>query len=141
MGGARITLAVFVGMGLATLAAIAGVDAHSFPLFFGAYMAVFLLAGMGNGSTYRMIPCIFAELGRRAGGDTVDYKRRAAAVIGIAGAIGAFGGVLVNVAFRQSFLTYHTGDAAYATFIAFYAVCVVVTWAVYLRPRHLRSAI
>jgi len=42
--------------------------------------------------------------------------------------------VLVNIAFRESFLSYHTGDGAYLAFIAFYAVCVVVTWAVYLRP-------
>jgi NNP family nitrate/nitrite transporter-like MFS transporter len=51
LGGARVTLAVFAGMALATMAAIAGVDRHSFPLFFGAYMVVFLLSGMGNGST------------------------------------------------------------------------------------------
>src|SRR3954464_10198564 len=91
-GGAPVTFGVFAGMAVATGAAIAGVNAHSFPLFFGAFMAVFLLAGMGNGSTYRMIPCIFAELGRRdPERSAVDYKRRAAAVIGIAGAIGAFG--------------------------------------------------
>jgi NNP family nitrate/nitrite transporter-like MFS transporter len=39
----------------------------------------------------------------------------------------------VNLAFRQSFLTYQTADAAYIGFIAFYALCVLVTWAVYLR--------
>jgi NNP family nitrate/nitrite transporter-like MFS transporter len=54
-------------------------------------------------------------------------------VIGIAGAVGAFGGVLVNIAFRQSFLHTKNGDAAYIGFIAFYLVCVVVTWAVYVR--------
>src|SRR4051794_32622890 len=58
IGGARVTLAVFLGMGVFTLLAIAGVEGRSFPLFFGAYMGVFLLAGMGNGSTYRMIPSI-----------------------------------------------------------------------------------
>src|SRR3954471_18160851 len=105
VGGARVTLAVFVGMGVFTAVAIAGVNHHSFPLFFGSYMVVFLLAGMGNGSTYRMIPCIFAELGRRdPERSTVDYKRQAAAVIGIAGAIGAFGGFLIQVVLRQASL-------------------------------------
>ena len=33
------------------------------------------------------------------------------ALIGIAGAVGAFGGVLVNLAFRQSFLSSGSGDA------------------------------
>jgi NNP family nitrate/nitrite transporter-like MFS transporter len=99
-------------MGLFTVAAIAGVDRHSFGLFFGAYMGVFLLAGMGNGSTYRMIPSIFAELGRseaRTNGldaeeARVEFKRRAAAVIGIAGAVGAFGGFLIQVILRQASL-------------------------------------
>jgi NNP family nitrate/nitrite transporter-like MFS transporter len=60
-------------------------------------------------------------------------------VIGIAGAIGAFGGVLVNVAFRQSFLSSGTGNAAYLGFIAYYVLCAALTWAVYVRvtPRHL----
>ena len=57
------------------------------------------------------------------------------ALIGIAGAVGAFGGVLVNLAFRQSFMTTGTGDSAYLAFIAFYVVCVAVTWVVYLRPQ------
>jgi NNP family nitrate/nitrite transporter-like MFS transporter len=67
---------------------------------------------MGNGSTYRMIPAIFANLGRgearrtgqEAGALLVNYKRQAAAVIGIAGAIGAFGGFLIQVVFRQASL-------------------------------------
>jgi NNP family nitrate/nitrite transporter-like MFS transporter len=112
VGGARVTLAVFLGMGAFTVAAIAGVREHSFPLFFGAYMGVFLLAGMGNGSTYRMIPCIFAALGRSEAAEKgldpeqarVEFKRRAAAVIGIAGAIGAFGGFLIQVILRQASL-------------------------------------
>jgi NNP family nitrate/nitrite transporter-like MFS transporter len=33
-----------------------------------------------------------------------DYKRQTAAVIGIAGAVGAFGGFLIQVVFRQSSL-------------------------------------
>jgi NNP family nitrate/nitrite transporter-like MFS transporter len=112
LGGARVTLAVFLGMGAFTVAAIAGVREHSFPLFFGAYMGVFLLAGMGNGSTYRMIPSIFAALGRSEAAEKgldpeqarVEFKRRAAAVIGIAGAIGAFGGFLIQVILRQASL-------------------------------------
>jgi NNP family nitrate/nitrite transporter-like MFS transporter len=67
---------------------------------------------MGNGSTYRMIPCIFAALGRKEADERgldpkttlVDFKRRAAAVIGIAGAIGAFGGFLIQVIFREASL-------------------------------------
>jgi NNP family nitrate/nitrite transporter-like MFS transporter len=106
LGGARVTLACFAGMGAFTALAIAGVNQHSFTLFFAAYMVIFLFSGMGNGSTYRMIPAIFAELGRRDPKATlVEYKRRAAAAIGICGAIGAFGGFLIQVAFRQASLS------------------------------------
>jgi nitrate/nitrite transporter NarK len=59
----------------------------------------------------------------------------AGALIGLAGAVGAFGGVGVNIAFRQSFLHTGSGDAAYLSFLFFYGVCFALTWAVYLRPR------
>jgi MFS transporter, NNP family, nitrate/nitrite transporter len=57
------------------------------------------------------------------------------ALIGLAGAIGALGGVMVNLAFRQSFLTLKNGDGAYAAFVAFYVVCCLVTWVVFMRRR------
>jgi NNP family nitrate/nitrite transporter-like MFS transporter len=154
LGGARVTLWCFLGMGLFTAVAMAGVTGHSFATFFAAYMAIFVLAGMGNGSTYRMIPAIFAELGRRAGGDPIDFKRRAAAVIGIAGAIGAFGGFLIQVAFRQASLDVSAAVKAAATpadklavatanadwsvgalwvFLGAYVALAGVTWWCYLR--------
>ena len=77
-----------------------------------------------------MIPAIFRAKAAPTvadGGDptrpTREARRLSGALIGIAGAVGAFGGVLVNLAFRQSFLTYQTATRAYIAFIAFYAVC------------------
>jgi NNP family nitrate/nitrite transporter-like MFS transporter len=158
IGGARVTLAVFVGMALFTGLAVVGVSSRSFTVFFGAFMVIFLLSGMGNGSTYRMIPAIFATLGRRHGGDEaaarVASKRRAAAVIGIAGAIGAFGGFLIQVIFRQASLGVTALVKAAETpaekvavardhadwalgalwvFLAAYVVFALITWVVYLR--------
>jgi NNP family nitrate/nitrite transporter-like MFS transporter len=112
VGGARVTLGAFLGMAVFTVVAISGVKQHSFGVFLGAYVVVFLLTGIGNGSTYRMIPSIFAALGRReAEREGLDlkttllaFKRQTAAVIGIAGAIGAFGGFLVQVVLRQASL-------------------------------------
>jgi len=111
-GGARVTLATFLGMGIFTAGAMVGVSEHSFGLFFASYMVIFLLAGMGNGSTYRMIPSIFAALGRDDAAEkgldpretALHFKRQAAAVIGIAGAVGAFGGFLIQVVFREASL-------------------------------------
>jgi NNP family nitrate/nitrite transporter-like MFS transporter len=146
IGGAKVTFWNFVAMAAGASVVCVASAQKSLPMFLAGFILLFIFSGIGNGSTYKMIPAIFrakAQLGVANGGDPAaaehDARRLAGALIGIAGAIGAFGGVLVNVAFRQSFLTYKSGNAAYLTFIAFYALCFVVTWAVYLRtsPRKL----
>jgi NNP family nitrate/nitrite transporter-like MFS transporter len=141
-GGARITCWNFVAMAIGATVVFTASQLESLPLFVVGFVLLFVLSGIGNGSTYKMIPAIFrtqAQQSVAAGGDTRDADRKAlrmsGALIGIAGAVGAFGGVLVNLAFRQSFMTTGTGDSAYLVFIAFYVVCVAVTWVVYLRPK------
>ena len=144
LGGARVTLCVFMGMTVFTALAITGVRGRSFPTFFVSFAVIFLLSGIGNGSTYKMIPSIFAILGARRARETgrdekelaVEFKRRAAAVIGIAGSIGAFGGVLIQVVLRQASLGADRADwvvPALQVFMASYVVFAAVTWFVYLR--------
>ncbi len=140
-GGARITLLTFVAMAGAAAVVLVASSVGSLALFVVGFTLLFLLSGVGNGSTYKMIPAVFRAKGRRladagAQPDVVEREARrlSGALIGIAGAVGASGGVLVNVAFRESFLRTGTGMAAYVSFLAFYGVCIVVTWAVYLRP-------
>ncbi|WP_433717935.1 nitrate/nitrite transporter [Actinoplanes sp. CA-051413] len=130
LGGARVTFVNFIAMAAGASIVLLASQLRSLPLYLVGFIALFIFSGIGNGSTYKMIPRIFAL---KNPGDEHEARRLSGAVIGIAGAIGAFGGVLVNLAFRQSFLTYKTADAAYIAFIAFYALCVLVTWAVYLR--------
>jgi NNP family nitrate/nitrite transporter-like MFS transporter len=162
LGGALVTLSCFAGMAVFTVIAIVGVNEHSFAVFFAAFMVIFMFAGAGNGSTYRMIPSIFVALGREEAQRTgsaldatlKDYKRRAAAVIGIAGAIGAFGGFLIQVVLRQSSLEVSALVKAAKTpaeklaiaqdhvdwsipalwvFVGAYVVFAAVTWLVYIR--------
>jgi NNP family nitrate/nitrite transporter-like MFS transporter len=141
-GGARITFWNFVAMAVGAGVVFTASRLESLPLFVVGFVLLFVFSGIGNGSTYKMIPAIFrsqALIAVADGGDPAAADRRAlrmsGALIGIAGAVGAFGGVLVNLAFRQSFMTTGTGDSAYVAFIAFYVVCVAVTWVVYLRPQ------
>ncbi|WP_442932438.1 nitrate/nitrite transporter [Micromonospora sp. NBC_01699] len=146
-GGARVTCWNFVAMALGAGVVLYASGRGSLSLYLVGFIALFVFSGIGNGSTYKMIPAIFRARARIAAGMLAEVPAEAArravrlagALIGIAGAVGAFGGVLVNIAFRQSFLTYRTADAAYVSFIACYLLCVVVTWAVYLRssPRRL----
>jgi NNP family nitrate/nitrite transporter-like MFS transporter len=140
-GGARITFFNFVAMLAGAILVLSASKANSLGLFIAGFIALFVLSGLGNGSTYKMIPAIFGAKALRAVEDGADpdaqqrYARRCSrALIGIAGAIGAGGGVLVNLAFRQAFLSSKSGDVAYIAFGALYAACALLTWAVYLRP-------
>jgi NNP family nitrate/nitrite transporter-like MFS transporter len=141
VGGALVTFWNFVAMALGAATVLIASMQKSLPLFLTGFILLFVFSGIGNGSTYKMIPAIFraksrlkAETGADAGTADREARRLSGALIGIAGAVGAFGGVLVNLAFRQSFLAYKTGNAAYIAFIAYYAICFAVTWWVYLRP-------
>jgi NNP family nitrate/nitrite transporter-like MFS transporter len=141
LGGAKVTFVNFVAMAGFSVLALTASHQHSFGLAVVAFSGLFLTSGLGNGSTYKMIPSIFrnkAAMAVSEGTDGAtaakDARRRSVALIGIAGAIGAGGGVLVNIAFRQSFLHTKSGNDAYVSFVAFYAACVLVTWLVYLRP-------
>ncbi|MFB9239942.1 nitrate/nitrite transporter [Plantactinospora siamensis] len=135
-GGARVTFVTFIALAGGTAVVLLAAQRHSLPLYLVGFIALFVLSGIGNGSTYKMIPSIFKA---RFRDDERAADRITGAVIGIAGAVGAFGGVLVNLAFRQSFLSTGNANAAYLAFIGFYALCVLVTWVVYLRSTDRRE--
>lgn len=144
-GGALVTILNFGGMAAGAGVVLLASQAESLVLFIVAFVVLFSLSGVGNGSTYKMIPAIFtakAALAVEDGADAETEARKARrlsrALIGIAGSVGAFGGVLVNLALRQSFLSNGSADAAYVAFIVFYLVCVAVSWTVYLRPSRSR---
>ncbi|KUN32753.1 MFS transporter [Streptomyces corchorusii] len=136
-GGARITLWNYVGMAAATAVLIVASMQKSLPLFVSAFVVLFVLSGLGNGSTFKMIPGIFQAkaLAKGLEGEAaVAHGRRlSGASMGLIGAVGALGGVGINLAFRQSFLSYGSGTGAFVAFLAYYGVCFAVTWAVYLR--------
>jgi NNP family nitrate/nitrite transporter-like MFS transporter len=142
-GGARITLWNFVAMAAATAVLVAASMAKSLGLFVAVFVVLFVLSGLGNGSTFKMIPGIFQNKALAkglTGEEAVAYGRRlSGASMGLIGAVGALGGVAINLAFRQSFLSVGSGTGAFVAFLAFYAVCFAVTWAVYLRRPAVRT--
>jgi NNP family nitrate/nitrite transporter-like MFS transporter len=137
MGGARITAGVFVAMGAGVVAVIAAVRAGSFPMFLVSFLVLFALAGIGNGTTYRMIPAIF----RSQSSDPVAARRSSAAALGIVSAVGAYGGFLVPRSFGLSVERTGGIEAALVGFVVFYAVCTTVTWWCYLRRRVLVTSL
>ena len=76
--GSLVTAATFAGMVVgATLVLVASL-VDSLPLFVGGFVSLFVLAGIGNGSTYKMIPAIFraqADLAVEGGADADDAGR------------------------------------------------------------------
>lgn len=115
-----------------------------FWFFLAAFLFVFAASGMGNGSTYRMIPIIWKVRAEAAGPEgspergaaLVQATREASAVLGIVGAIGAIGGFLIPMTFGAPWIDDPVAAvrSAFAVFAGFYVVCLLVTWAVYLRP-------
>jgi len=118
------------------------VHAHSFPGFLLTFLLLFVTTGIGNGSTFRMIPVIFRkkalaavegqgpEAERRA---LVLARQRSAAVLGFTGAIGACGGYLIPRGFGASIKATGGAEVALMVFIGFYATCVALTWFCYAR--------
>ncbi|MFI7615081.1 MFS transporter [Nonomuraea terrae] len=137
LGGAPVTLWNFAAMGGGVLLVWTAAGSGSFWLFFLAFQILFLTSGIGNGSTYRMIPAIFqakAVAERGEGEEALLYgKRQASAAIGIISAVGALGGFLINRAFGMSFAAAGTPGPALLAFCAFYACCFALTWWCYTR--------
>lgn len=144
-GGAKITLVSFAVMIVGAIAAISGLSSHSFGLFFGAFLLLFVFTGVGNGSVYRMIPAVFAATAETASDAEVEdsaaartaslmrAKKAAAGCIGIAGSIGAFGGFLIPRGFALSTSVAGSLQPALWTFVGVYVALAVLCWAVYVR--------
>ncbi len=146
VGGARVTLVNFVAMAAAALGALSALRAHDLAWFLGAFLALFVTTGIGNGSTFRMIPAIFraeafAGVDERDEGAAADAMKRArrdsAAVIGISSAVGALGGFFIPQLLGASIKATGGPAAALAIFVAFYATCLAMTWWHYLRTSFL----
>jgi NNP family nitrate/nitrite transporter-like MFS transporter len=147
IGGGRVTLVVFAGMILAAglLVAVSTLDdrsagaatASTMALYVVGFIALFLLSGIGNGSVYKMIPSIFEARSRSLDLDEADRQHwsraMSGALIGFAGAVGALGGVGINLALRQSYLSSGSATSAFWIFAAFYVLASVVTWVMYVR--------
>ncbi|HET6301232.1 MFS transporter [Microbacterium sp.] len=137
-GGARVTVAAFAVMALGALALIGLLPLGSFWLFLACFVVIFAATGIGNGSTYRMIPMVFSARGRVRGADTapaVASQRQAAAALGLISAIGAYGGFLVPQLLNASQSATGGYTAAFWAFAAAYAVLLAITLFVYAIPR------
>lgn len=139
-GGGRVTFWVFAGMVLAVFGVIASLGAGSFAGFFAAFMALFFLTGVGNASTFQMIPAIMGrEVGRLMPELDETARRRqadreSAAIIAFTSAIAAYGAFFIPKAYGTSIDLTGSPVGALWGFLTFYAICLALTWFYYTRP-------
>ncbi|MGH8869908.1 MAG: NarK family nitrate/nitrite MFS transporter [Actinomycetes bacterium] len=150
LGGSRVTFWNFAVMGLGVLAVSWALRTDSFAAFLGAFLLLFVTTGIGNGSTFRMIPAIFRAQALEGvpSGSSVDRelaltrsRRESAAVLGFTSAIGAIGGFFIPRAFGFSIAQTGEVTAALTAFLAFYVLSLGVTWWCYLRTRVLATRV
>jgi MFS transporter, NNP family, nitrate/nitrite transporter len=146
LGGAVITFWTFAAMGAATTGVIATLRGGGFAPFLAVFLVLFVCSGIGNGSTFRMIPAIFRQeklkavdgMGGAAEALAMKSARiESAAVLGFTSAIGACGGYLIPRSFGASIRATGGPYLALEIFLAFYVTCVALTWWYYMRKSFL----
>ncbi|OFZ19137.1 MAG: nitrate/nitrite transporter [Bdellovibrionales bacterium GWB1_55_8] len=125
MGGARVTLLSFLAMSGAVAGVLYFITLKNAPYGFGGFLGMFILlfftAGIGNGSTYRMVPVIFQN------------PKQSAAVLGFISALAAYGAFIVPKSFGYSLSLTGGAQGAFIGFLGYYLFCVLITWWFYAR--------
>ena len=125
--GAKVTQAATAVMIVAALgaahyiklAAASSTPEEVFFPFLLMFLLLFLTAGIGNGSTFRMIPIIFEPA-------------KAGPVLGWTSAIAAYGAFVIPTIFGQQ-ITAKTPEYALYGFATYYVTCLVANWWFYAR--------
>jgi NNP family nitrate/nitrite transporter-like MFS transporter len=143
IGGGRITLWVFIAMCLGVAGVLYAIAmkgaALAFPVFLASFLFLFAAAGIGNASTFQMIPAIMRkEVARLEPGMSPAERVRqsdkeAAAIIGFTSAVAAYGAFFIPKSFGTSIALTGGAEAALYGFLAFYLSCIAITWRVYTR--------
>lgn len=88
--------------------------------FFLLFLTLFCASGIGNGSTFRTIAKVFD-------------REQAGPVLGWTSAVAAYGAFIIPQVFGEQ-IQATTPEIALYGFAAFYMLCVILNWWVYLRP-------
>ncbi|MEN2750938.1 NarK family nitrate/nitrite MFS transporter [Psychrobacter sp. FBL11] len=140
IGGARVTFWNYIVMVLAVVSVMYFLpsDAHpgSFVGYFISFMVLFITTGIGNGSTFSMIPNIFRTFlerrhPSRVGTEAlfIEIRKESAAVVGFTAAIAAYGAFFVPKMFGSGLGI----NGTFVALIIFYVICIVLTWWYYSR--------
>ena len=142
-GGGRVTLWVFVTMMVGVLGVLYFLGVKDQPGAFWGFFAMFLVlfcaTGVGNASTFQMIPAIMRkEIDRLmpsadAATRTRQAEKESAAITGFTSAIAAFGAFFIPKSFGTSLAWTGGVEMSLWGFFIFYVTCVLITWGFYTR--------
>ena len=138
-GGGRVTFWVFVGMAIGVAGVLYFLSVGSWSGFFAMFLFLFFVSGVGNASTFQMIPAIMRnEMDRLM--PTADAATRirqsdkeSAAIIGFTSAIAAYGAFFIPKSYGTSITLTGGPQAALWCFLVFYLSCIAITWWFYTR--------
>jgi NNP family nitrate/nitrite transporter-like MFS transporter len=143
-GGGRVTFWCFLGMIVAVFGVLQFLPSETAPAgnfwgFFACFMALFFLTGVGNASTFQMIPSIMkqevARLMPKLDGAALQKQTEmeSAAIIAFTSAIAAYGAFFIPKLYGTSISMTGAPNGALWAFLGFYAVCSVICWVFYSR--------
>lgn len=124
-GGAKITTLAGAGMTISALAIplfTHPTSMDSFPWFLTAMLALFFFSGVGNASTFKQMPMLFAP-------------RQAAGVIGFTAAVAAFGPFLFGMLFGAAFNMTGKPDVVFYGLGIFFLFNTLLNWGLFSRKK------
>jgi NNP family nitrate/nitrite transporter-like MFS transporter len=109
--------------------------------FFASFVFLFFVSGVGNASTFQMIPAIMRKEMNRlmpeadvaVAARVKQAEKESAAIIGFTSAIAAFGAFFIPKSYGSSIALTGGPEAALYAFLIFYLSCIAITWFVYAR--------
>lgn len=144
-GGGRVTLWVFILMAIGVSGVLYFLNIKTQPGafwgFFAMFMVLFFASGVGNASTFQMVPAIMRkEIGRlypalEDAARLRQAEKESAAIIGFISAVAAFGAFFIPKAYGSSIALTGGPQAALYAFLGFYIISAVVTWFFYTRRK------
>jgi NNP family nitrate/nitrite transporter-like MFS transporter len=152
LGGGRVCVWAFTALGAGVLALLGVLPAAdgagasrggSLVGTLATFGLLFAASGIANGASFRMIPSIFVMLAQRAAGPLPGEQARAlhqgqveaAAALGFASAIGAYGGFFIPKSYGSAIALTGSPAAALPVFFVFYLSCIALAWWHYARPQ------
>jgi NNP family nitrate/nitrite transporter-like MFS transporter len=138
-----VTLAVFATMmvGCVGVLYFLGIkdQPHAFWGFFAMFLLLFFATGVGNASTFQMIPNIMRQEMKRlmpkadAEARLRQAEKESAAITGFTSAIAAFGAFFIPKSYGTAIELTGGVEPALWGFLIFYVSCLAITWGFYTR--------